>query len=500
MKMDWEGERHRAPLDFARVLGDWREGEGPAYQRLAEALEASIGRGEVAPGERLPAERALAKLLSVSRTTVVAAYERLRQEQRIESRQGSGTRVRSDGVPPVAGARLPADRVGSFRRHPVYRGLVEGPSGTIEFLGAHLSGAEVLVPELVKIDRRALTELARTPGYLPMGLPELRRKIAAHLDRWGLPTSEEQVLVTSGAQQAVALAGSLFARRGDAVIIENPTYLGAIDIFTNLGARLVPVAVGREGVRVETLRELAHRAAPRLIYLMPTFQNPTGALMPERQRKAVARLGRELQVPILEDNTLADLWIETPPPPPLAAFEPQAVILTIGSLSKLFWGGLRVGWIRASEEILSRIAKLKIMADLGGSLLSQLAAVRLLGRAEHFRQMRRREVRERLECLTKLIARHLPDWRWTSPAGGLSLWVRLPRGNAEDFAQVALRHGVSIVPGPLTSPDGSFSDHLRLPFVLGKEEMREGIERLARAWDVYAAKAGRERASLDVLV
>jgi DNA-binding transcriptional MocR family regulator len=494
--MDWERRAPRAPLQFARALGNWAEGDGPVYRRLAAALRAAIRCGEVGPGERLPAERVLARLLSVSRTTVVAAYEILRQEEWLESRQGSGTRVSSGG----AGASELLPEEGSFRGHPVYRGLIEGSEGTVEFLGAHLTGAEFLVKDLAAVDRRALSELTRGPGYLPMGLPALRQAIAAHLSGRGLPTAEEQVLVTCGAQQAIGIAGAAFLRRGDAVVLENPTYLGAIDIFTSLGARLTPVPVGREGPQVETLREIASRTAPRLLYLMPTFQNPTGALMPERSRRAVARLARELSIPVVEDNTLADLSLSSAPPPPLAAFEPAAPILTVGSLSKLFWGGLRVGWIRAREELLSRIAKRKIMADLGGSLLSQLAAVRLLARADQVQQMRRREMRERLDWLTKLLARHLPEWSFTPPAGGLSLWVRLPRGNADEFAQVALRHGVSIVPGSLASPDGGFSDHLRLPFVLDREPMEEGIRRLERAWNAYASSARRERASLDVLV
>ncbi len=140
------------------------------------------------------------------------------------------------------------------------------------------------------------------------------------------------------------------------------------------------------------------------------------------------------------------------------------------------------------------------MADLGGSLLSQLAAVRLLAKADAVREMRRKQMRERFDWLTRLLARHLPEWTWVPPAGGLSLWVRLPRGNANELAQVALRHGVSVVPGSLASPDGGFSDHLRLPFVLDKEPMEEGIQRLARAWAAYAATARPERASLDVLV
>jgi len=496
--MDWTRRGPRRPLEFVRSLGNWAEGGGPAYRRLAGALRAAIRRGDVRPGERLPAERVMARLLSVSRTTVVAAYEVLREEEWLESRQGSGTRVRAATA---EGQEVAADEAaGSFRGHPLYRGLIEGSGGTIEFLGAHLAGGELLAKELGAVDRRALGDLLRTPGYVPMGLPELRRAIAAYLSRRGLPTAEDQVLVTSGAQQAVAISAAAFVRRGDAVVLENPTYLGAIDILTSLGARLTPVPVGREGARVEALREIASRAAPRLLYLMPTFQNPTGALMPEKARRAVARLSRELAIPIIEDNTLADLSLGAAPPPPLAAFEPKAPILTVGSLSKLFWGGLRVGWIRASEDLLSRIARRKIMADLGGSLLSQLAAVRLLAKADEMREIRRHEVRERLDTLSKLLARHLPGWTWMPPAGGLSLWVRLPGGNADEFAQVALRHGVSVVPGPLASPDGGFSDHLRLPFVLDRERMEEGVRRLGRAWSAYAAAARRERPTLDVLV
>ncbi len=498
-RLDWDRRTRRGPLAFARSLGNWNEGDGPAYQRLAAALRAAIRRGDAGPGEKLPAERVLARLLAVSRTTVVAAYEILRQDGWLESRQGSGTRVSTGGAVGAAGL-APEEGTGSFRGHPVYRGLIEGSSGSIEFLGAHLPGLEGLAKDLATPDRRALEALVRTPGYLPMGLPALRQAIAAHLSGRGLPTTGEQVLVTCGAQQAVAIAGAAFLRRGDAVVLENPTYLGAIDIFTSLGARLTPVPVGREGTQVEALREVVSRTGPRLIYLMPTFQNPTGALMPERQRRAVARLSRELTVPVVEDNTLADLSLGAAPPPPLAAFEPQAPILTVGSLSKLFWGGLRVGWIRASEDLLSRIARRKIMADLGGSLLSQLPAVRLLDKADRVRDLRRRQMRDRFERLTKLLARHLPEWTWVPPAGGLSLWVRLPRGDANALSQVALRHGVSIVPGSLASPDGGFSDHLRLPFVLEKEPMEEGIERLARAWAAYSASARRERASLDVLV
>jgi len=477
---------------FVTLLGSWTDRPGPVYQRLAEGMRAAIERGEIPPGARLPSERELADRLAVSRTTVVSAYQQLRSGQWVESRQGSGTRVRGSARGPLA-ARLREDPAGSFRRHPVYRSLVEGPGGTIEFLGAHLPAPEILQREALRIDQAALAEVLRGPGYLPMGLPALRQAIARHLTRSGMETSEEQVLVTHGAQQAIGLAGTLFVERGDAVVVENPTYLGSIDIFSGLSARLVSVPVGGDAAWVARLKETVARAAPRLIYLMPTFQNPTGAVLPVAVRRALARLSRELQIPIVEDNTLADLSLGAPPPPPIASFDPEAPILTIGSLSKLFWGGLRIGWIRASEEILARITRLKIMADLGGSLIGQLVAVRLLAEAERVKAIRRREMRERLDRLTKLLARHLPDWSWDSPAGGLSLWVRLPQGDANSFAQAALRHGVAVVPGSLASPDGGCTEHLRLPYVLEAEPMREGVERLARAWEAYVGMSRRRR-------
>jgi DNA-binding transcriptional MocR family regulator len=485
------------PSALVRALGKWTDGEGPIYRRLARALEAVIDRGELEPGTRLPSERTLSAALALSRTTVVSAYEELRAGDRVESRRGSGTRVRGSASR-GPGLRLREDPSGSFRRHPVYRSLVDGPGDTIEFLGAHLPAPEMLSRELARVDERLLRELARGPGYLPMGLPSLRQAIASHLTGWGVATAEEQVMVTHGAQQAIGLAGALFLERGDTVLVEDPTYLGSIDIFTGLGARLVPVPVGGDAAWIARVRELVARTSPRLVYLMPTFHNPTGAVMPESARRALARLAREMRVPILEDNTLADLSLSTKPPAPIASFDAEAPVLTVGSLSKLFWGGLRIGWIRASEELLSRITRLKIMADLGGSLVGQLGAVRLLGQADHVRQARRREMRERLDLLTKLLRRHLPSWKWTAPAGGLSLWVELPRGEADAFAQVALRHGVAVVPGTLASPSGGCGDWLRLPFVLEPEPMREGVERLARAWAAYAP--GQRPRAASVLV
>ena len=159
---------------FVHLLGSWADGSGPVYQRLADAIRASIERGDIPPETRLPSERRLAERLAVSRTTVVSAFQQLRSGQWIESRQGSGTSVRAAPRGHLA-MRLKEDPAGSFRRHPVYRSLVEGAGGTIEFLGAHLPAPEVLKREALRIDQAALGEILRGPGYLPMGLPALRQ-------------------------------------------------------------------------------------------------------------------------------------------------------------------------------------------------------------------------------------------------------------------------------------------------------------------------------------
>jgi DNA-binding transcriptional MocR family regulator len=484
--------RPAAELDFVHALGAWSQGSGPVYRRLANGMRSAVLRGDLAPGSRVPAERNLARLLAVSRTTVVSAYEILRQEGWLESRQGSGTTVRSA---PRRSERVPEPP--SFRRHPVYRSLIEGSGGTIEFLGAHLSGSGAISDEIVTL-KEGIARLARGHGYLPAGLPELRRGIAKRLDARGLPTREDQVLVTSGAQQAIGLVASLFLQRGDAVALESPTYLGAMDLFTNAGAHLVPVPVGDRGVSAEVLRDVVERASPRLVYLVPTFHNPTGLLVPEATRRAIARIAEETGVPIVEDDTLADLTLGPEPPPPIAAFSREGPVVTVGSLSKVLWGGLRIGWIRAPEPILARLTRLKILTDLGSSILSQLAAVELLARIEAIRRARRREVRTKYGRMTRLLKSLLPSWSWTAPAGGLTLWVKLPHGDATGFAQVALRHGVAVVPGPLASPDGSGTDRLRLPFVHEADTMAEGMQRLARAWRAYSPQIRAERTSLIV--
>jgi DNA-binding transcriptional MocR family regulator len=189
---------------------------------------------------------------------------------------------------------------------------------------------------------------------------------------------------------------------------------------------------------------------------------------------------------VVEDNALADLALTCNPPRPIAAFSNSCAILTLGSMSKLFWGGLRVGWVRAAPQVIAQLTRMKVTQDLGSSVASQALSVRLLANVDNVKAFRRKQATLRLEVLTRLLSELLPSWTWRRPAGGLSLWIRLPYGRADHFAQVAARHGVVIIPGSTASTSSNHDDCIRLPFVRDPEVLTDGVQRLAEAWEAYS--------------
>jgi DNA-binding transcriptional MocR family regulator len=484
--------------DFLRDPSAW-PARGALYRRLADALRAAIRRGDLAPGMRLPAERLLAETAGIGRSTVVAAYDLLREDGLVERRQGSGTHVRAGAV-----SRVSRDREVELSRalqgNVLFRGIIDGSDVGIDFLGAHPKGTALLTPELCAAASEELLGAACGHGYFPGGHPPLRRAVAECFERSGLPTTERQVLITNGAQQALSLTAAFFLQRGDVMVLENPTYAGAIDAANAAGARIVPVPVSFDGARVDVLRELLAGASPKLVYLNPAFHNPTGTVMPDVARDEVAQLVARHQVALVDDRVVADVALEGEPAPPIALHAPEAPILTVGSMSKLFWGGLRVGWLRAPEPIVARITRFKAVLDLGASVPGQIVAAHLLCRIDEVREERRREMSSRLDLMCGLLTELLPSWSWTRPKGGLVLWARLPFGSAREFASLADRRGVAVLPGPVTSPDLGFDDHIRLTYAREPEVLRDGVRRLASAWDGYAPDGARRQGRLEVIV
>jgi DNA-binding transcriptional MocR family regulator len=469
---------------LVRQLGVWSNGRGSLQQKLARGLMDVIRHGDIAPGLRLPSERALADALQISRTTVVAAYDALREHGWLESRAGSGTWVCRES--PVVSAARTAAQDSVLAASPLL-GLLDhrGDDDVVELaLGTPLPLAE-LPAERFTLPADEHAALLRDRGYYPFGLPVLRQAIACEFARSGVPTDREQVLVTNGAQHAFVLCAMLALQRGDTALLEDPTYFGAIDACRTVGARIATVPVGPAGSAPAAIRARMTAAAARLVYLTTTFQNPTGTVMPVHARKELARIVGELGVPVVDDRTMADLVLEGSPPPPLAAFAPEQPVLTIGSLSKLVWPGLRLGWIRAPEPIIQRLARLKSAMDLGSPITTQAVAAQLLGAVDQVRALRRRQLKPRRDLLASLLSERIPEWTFRLPHGGLFLWVKLPWGDAGDFAQCAVRHGVVTLPGAMLSADESQTAFLRLPFLAEPETLRRGVDRLATAWRLF---------------
>lgn len=467
--------------EIAPALGNWASGRGPVYRQLADALKAAVIAGDLLSGRRLPAERRLARELAVSRSTVLAAFNLLKREGWLQSRQGSGTWL----ARPRSESQTAADHGGarSLRANAFLR---PGAMVSIDLATAALPAHPLVGEVIAGVGTAAIQPLLDGHGYAPTGLLELRERIAAGFTALGAPTGIDEVLVTTGTQQGLALTATLAVRPGDVAIVEDPTSPGVLDALRAAGADIRTVPVGRLGARVDTLEELMTRLSPRLVVLVPTFHSPTAAVMPAGARRRLAALAERLQILVAEDLSHADIVLGDAPPAPLARYA-TGHVLSLGSMSKLFWGGLRVGWVRGPAHVIARLSRRKATADLGSPLLSQLVAARLLDHRDEVVQARRALLLPRLDRLEELLRRELPDLTWSRPAGGLTVWIELPEGNATSFAQVAQRHGVSVVPGPLLSADEGHRRHLRITFTAGLAAIAEGVDRLAAAWAVYTA-------------
>ena len=485
------------PQALADLLGRWPAADGPLYRLLATRIGRLADTGELPPGIRLPPERALAAALAVSRNTVALAYQVLRDDGMAESRQGSGTRLMPHRITPAA----------AHRANGYFAGMLDNAVAIDLSVGAVECApvvAEALQSPRDVLGARELSRLTVGTGYLPYGLAELRAAIATMLTTaHSVPTSAAEVLVTTGAQQALGLLVQSEVTPGQAVVTEDPTFPGFLDAVQRAGGRLVGVPPGDVAAIADAVA--VHR--PALVYLIPSFHNPTGALMPAAARRDIVELARRHpDVTVIDDLAIAELpladgppgWRQQPPPPPLAALSPGLPnVVTVGSFSKTYWGGLRTGWVRAPEGIIARLAAAKAAADLGSPPFQQ-AILATLVRERHDEILKARAdwTRDRYAVVASALSSLLPAWDWTPPAGGLTIWARLP-GDADSsaFAQAALRRGVAVIPGRLLSVSGRRSPWLRLAFVRSPSELAVAMQTLAA---VQPGASGEAELSGDV--
>ncbi|MGP9017754.1 MocR-like transcription factor YczR [Streptomyces sp. BR1] len=460
--------------DTSRTLGSRQlatlvaatAGTRPGYRPLAQGVRTLLLDGRIPLHTRLPAERELATALGVSRATVTAAYDLLREGGYALSRRGAGTWTElPDGQRPA--------NVASF---------ADG-SDLIDLAMAAPSAPEAEYAEALALAADELPSHLRTPGYHPLGLPRLRAAVAERYTRRGLPTLPDQILITTGAQQALSLVVALLGRPGDRVIVESPSYANGLDAVRHAGLRITPVPVTDDGWDGELMECALRQTAPRLAYLIPDFHNPTGALMPTEQRTRLLRSARATGTWLLIDETMAEMALDVPAPAPFASLAHHGEaeqIVTVGSLSKTHWGGLRIGWVRAGSRLITELAGTRIHQDMASSVLDQLVAVNLLPGMDDVLVERLRRMREQRAALADALTVQFPEWRWQLPPGGLTLWVDLGRPIAGALAQAALAHGVLLQGGARFAADPGTHEHrLRIPYCLPPEMTREAVRRLA---------------------
>jgi DNA-binding transcriptional MocR family regulator len=456
----------------ARYLGSWRRGGQPLYLLLAAALQRAIVDGNLTVGSRLPAERALAEHLQVSRNTIVATYARLRDGGWLASRHGAGTWVQLPSPGNAAAAASPAASPPS------------PPSlSSIDLsVAARPAPCEAVLEALARLGA-TVPPLLSAHGYLPRGNEELRALVADRYSRRGLPTTPDQVLLTSGALSALNLIFTSYLSPGDAVITESPTYPNVIRALRGRGVRLRPFPVtSAGGWDTGMLRSSLRGVNPAMAYLIPDYHMPAGCYMDLETRHEIARIAAESSFRLVVDEAGADTGLDGHPPcPPLASFAADGSAISVGSMSKSFWGGLRVGWIRAAARTIEHLAEVRAHIDLASAVLDQALATELLRGDDSVLNAELASRRSSRAALCESISQFLPEWKFEIPGGGLSLWVRLPHDNATELALMCSMRGVHIVPGPRFSPQEAHQRHIRLTYVHSPDLMKMAVLRVAEA-------------------
>ena len=436
---------------------------GATAASLADQIKALILDGRLTVGERLPSERSLALELRRSRSTMTRAYGLLENEGYVSRLHGGSTRV-----------TLP---------HSTSPALVEDEDA-IDLSIASMDSTPGLYDATVRSLPR-LAALRGTSGYSLRGMPELRQAVAQRFTDRGVETDADEIIITSGALNAFNLILATIGKRGERALVEQPTFPHALEALHRHGYRMLPTPVDVTGWDEHHLTDTLLRSRPHLAYLIPDFHNPTGATLTNAERSRIAATSRSVGTNLVVDETTAELDIDRGwSPLPMAAFSPR--VITVGSMSKIAWGGLRVGWIRADRSIIARLLATRPSFELGTALLEQCIAVELL---------------QEMPSLTSHVATRLRDGRAAVAAGleslggismpdtsgGLSVWLDLGAPVSTALSLAARDHRLILPPGPRFSTGGVLERRLRIPITLPPERTTEAMERLRLAWlDVMA--------------
>lgn len=471
----------------------------PVFRQIQEHVAAMVDEGALRPGDRLPATRALAERLSVHRSTVLRAYDELRALGYLESRAGSYTTVRWRGLLPGVGdgernlghwQGRGLDMLSAAQSDMMVSNLAQG---LIDF--ERLAADPGLSPgqDLKRAMRRVLSrsDSAVLDYAHPAGWPALRDGLCARMKAYGIGVTPAEVLITHGAQHALDLIMRVFVRRGEGVVVEAPTYAMAHDLLRLHGIEPIEVPMVDDGMDLNILRRVLEQRAPRLVYTMPNFQNPTGVTTDQSHREQLLNLCQTHEVPIVEDGFEEELRYGGPVALPIKSMDRGSGVIYVGTFSKVVFSGLRVGWVAAHPAIIVPLTAAHHATCISGNTLAQAAVELYCLRGEFDIHLRRlhRIYRRRMATLLAGLDAHIPgSWHWTRPVGGYTLWLTCRRtmqseANREEALHARLtQHGVKAALGSRYFAKPPPGLHLRLSIAtVDLSEIEEGCRRLGAA-------------------
>lgn len=471
----------------------------PIFLQIARAVVGDIRSGRLRPGDALPGSRRLARSLGVHRNTVLAAYDELIAEGWLWTRAAGGTFVASEPPSPALSQPSAPTRIAERPGYPLPEPLPPDlpppyPPGTLVLARGAPDVRLVPTTELARAYRRVL--LREGPALLaygdPAGHPRLRAALASMLSAArGIAATAETVMVTRGSQMALDLAARALVAPGDTVAVEALGHPPAWRAFRLAGARLVPIELDREGLRVEALAEALARHPIRAVYLTPHHQFPTAVVMPADRRRALLELARAHRLAIIEDDYDHEFHYDGKPILPLASRDPAGTVLYVGTLSKILAPGLRTGFVAAPPPVIERMASLRVVSDLQGDLLAECALAELFQDGELGRHVRRMRgiYRARRDALVAALRAELGSvLEIDVPSGGMALWARVAPGiDLDAWSRRALACGVAFRPGRVYDFRGASRPFIRLGFTFHDEgELAEAARRMARALELVA--------------
>ncbi len=476
------------------------DSELPLYRQLITQIRAQIDGGDLPAGTRLPASRSLARELGISRVSVVNAYNELRGAGYLSAQVGRGTFVAQVG----RGALAPAPRESpagdqprtlppaTQRRASSIRQMMRlaRRPGIIDFSG----GAPPSDFFPLRYLQDAINHVIERDGAdalaydAPEGYPPLRAAVRDYVRAIGIHCRVEDVLITGGAQQAIDLVLQSLMRDGETLVTADPTYLGIIDIAEARRVHIHGIPIDEHGIRVDALENALGHLRPRLIYVMPSYQNPTGHLMPLHRRRQLVRLAARHGIPILEDEVYREFRYDGEELPPLKALDEGGVVIHTNAFTKVLLPGIRIGYLVADGPTYERLARVKQAADISTPGLNQRAIHLLLERGVLAKQLERNrlELRRRRVAALAAAQRYLPAGsQWRAPGGGLFLWVELPADgpSAAQTFKAAIQRDVAFAIGGLFYSGEGGGRAMRLNFGIHKPEaIEEGFKRIGEAW------------------